>query len=78
MYSDNEVEMFDSGMVDFLYAKNSKYKWRKLNVAEAERFCWRDYRIDLEVDNVYGLMKKEFDISKNVYLCENLNYHISF
>ena len=77
-YSDDEVEMFDGGTTNFLYAKNVKYKWRKLDLAETERRCWRDYKIDLEVDNVFKLMEKEFDISKNVCLCNNLNYHYHF
>ena len=78
MHSDDEVEMFDEGMTDFLYAKNAKYKWSKLDIAKTERSCWHDYKIDLEVDNVFKLMEKEFDISKNVCLCNNLNYHYHF
>ena len=78
MYSGDEVEMFDSGMTDFLYAKNAKYKWRKLDIAETERRYWHDYKIDLEVDNVFKLMENEFYISKYVCLCDKLNYHYHF
>ena len=70
--------MFDDGMVDFLYAEDAKYRWRKLDIAETERHCWHDYRIDLEVDKTFDLMEREFDISKNVCLCDNLNYHYHF
>ena len=77
MYSEDEgIEMFDDGMVDFLYTEDAKYIWRKLDIAETEHRCWHDYRTDLEVDNTFDLM--EFDFSKNVCLCDNLNYHYPF
>ena len=39
--------------------------------------CWNDYKIDLEVD-VLNLMTDEFNLIKNLCLCNNLNYHYHF
>ena len=40
MFSEDEgIEMFDDSMVDFSYAKDAKYKWKKLNIAETECHC---------------------------------------
>ena len=72
------IEIFDDSLVDFLYAEDAKYRWRKLDIAETELRCWHDYRKDLEVDNVLELMEGTFDIPKNLCLCNNLNYHYHF
>ena len=53
---DEGIKMYDNSMVDFLYAEDAKYRWRKLDIAETKQRCWHDYRIDLEVDNILDLM----------------------
>ena len=75
---DKSIEMFDDSMVDFLYAKDAKHKWKTLDIVETERCCWHDYRIDLEMDNTFDLIEREFNIPKIVCLCDNLNYHYHF
>ena len=36
MYLDDEVEMFDDCMTKFLYTKDSKCRWRNLDIASME------------------------------------------
>ena len=57
MLSDSEdIEMYQDYMIDFLYDKRGKYKWMKLDIANAEKCGWHDYIINLEVDTIlaYG------------------------
>ena len=70
---DAGIKMYDDSMVEFLYVEDAKYRWRKLDIAKTKLSCWHNYKIDSEVDN--NLMKGEFDIPKNLCLCDNLNYH---
>ena len=64
-------------MIEFLYAKDAKYEWKKLDILKTEASCWNDYKIDLEIDTVLDLMTDEFNVAKNICRCDNLNcqYH---
>ena len=59
-------------MIEFLYAKDAKYQRKELDIPKTEVSCWCDYKIDLEVDNILNLMTDEFDLTKNLCLCDNL------
>ena len=79
MLSDSEdIEMYQDYMIDFLYDKRDKYKWMKLDIANAEKCCWHDYIINLEAGTILDLLTDKFDISKNVCLCDNLSFHYNF
>ena len=65
-------------MIEFLHGKDAKYQWKGLDVPKTEVSCWHDYKIDLEVGYVLDLMTDEFNIAKNLCLCDNLNYHYHF
>ena len=76
MFSEDEgIDMYNGNMIGFLYSKNANYQWKRLDIPKTEMSCWHDYKIDLEVDNVLNLMTDEFDLTKNLCLCDNLNYH---
>ena len=70
------------GMADFMYAKaNEKYEWVNLNTHPFDNQVWSDYRIILDGDNpdkVFDVLTDNFDVSKDVCLCENLHYHYKF
>ena len=79
MFSEDEgIDMYNGSMIEFLYAKDARYEWKQLDIPKTELSCWRDYRIDLAVDNVLDVMTDEFNIAKNLCLCDNLNYHYHF
>ena len=69
-------------MADFMYAKaNEKYEWVTLNTHPFDNQVWSDYRIYLDGDNpdkVFDVLTDNFDVSKDVCLCENLCYHYKF
>ena len=79
MFSEDKgINMYNGNMIEFLYSKNAIYQWKRLDIPKTEMSCWHDYKIDLEVDNVLSLMTDEFDLTKNLCLCNNLNYHYHF
>ena len=75
---DEGIDMFDSGVTEFLYTRDGRYKWRKLDKPRTELSYWNDYRIDLEVDNAFELSERKFDIVKDVCLCDNFSYYYHF
>ena len=79
MFSEDEgVDMYNGSIIEFLYSKDSNYRWKQLDIPKTEMSCWNDYKIDLEVDNVLNLMTDEFDLTKSLCLLDNLNYHYHF
>ena len=79
MFSEDEgIDMYNGSMIEFLYAKDAKYEWKQLDIPKTELSCWHNYGIDLEVDNVLDLMTDEFNIAKNLCLCDNLSYYYHF
>ena len=49
MLSDSEdIEMYQDYMIDFLYDKRDKYKWIKLDIANAEKCSWNGYIINMK------------------------------
>ena len=79
MLSEDEgIDIYNGSIIEFLYLKDANYRWRQLDIPKPEMSCWNDYKIDLEVDNVLNLLTDKFDLTKNLCLCDNLNYHYHF
>ena len=79
MFSEDEgIDMYNDNMIEFLYSEDANYQWKWLDIPKTEISCWHDYKIDLEVVKILNLMTDEFDLTKNLCLCDNLNYHYHF
>ena len=70
--------MFDSSVTEFLYARDGRYKWRMLDIPRKELFCWGDFWIPQEIENIFEFLARKFNISKNVCLSEKLQYRYHF
>ena len=70
--------MFDSSVTKFLYMRDGRYKWRMLDIPRSEQFCWKDFWIRHNLENIFELLERKFNISKKVCLTNNLQYHFHF
>ena len=76
--SDNDTKRINFN--EFLYARHHKYKWKDLEfdsyINEQKIFSfWHDSLIDINEQKIFDWWEHDFNINKNAYICDNLDFH---
>ena len=83
----SESEMSDSDIDDikhfdnFLYAKNNKYEWKDLEFDGLDKhttYIFNDSPIKINEQKIFDLWEPDFDMNKNVHICNNLNFGYNY
>ena len=76
--SDNDTKRINFN--EFLYARHHKYEWKDLEfdsyINEQKIFSlWHNSLIDINEQKIFELWENDFDINKNAYICDYLDFH---